>query len=208
MKTHAALLAASVLFLAVPAFAQRPEERRPNEQREEEKRDHEHGPNAPRANHGRIPDPPGAANHAPLLPNSDKRYHLDHPFEHGHFEHFGASYRYKVERFDRDDYIFWFPGGFSFQIASWDWDVAADWCWDCDSDDFAVYQDPDHDGWYLLYNIHTGQYVHVMYMECDARTSKQPHRERLYAAKVSGFPARLCCRRPFSALLRWKTRRG
>ena len=54
--------------------------------------------------------------------------------------------------------------GFSFQIASWDWDVAAGWFWDCDSDDFVVYEDPDHDGWYMLYNVHTGQYVHVMYM--------------------------------------------
>ena len=49
--------------------------------------------------------------------------------------------------------------GFSFQIASWDWDVAAGWFWDCDSDDFVVYEDPDHDGWYMLYNVHTGQYV-------------------------------------------------
>ena len=68
------------------------------------------------------------------------------------------------QKTDRDRHIFWFPGGFSFQIASWDWGVAADWCWDCESDDFVVYEDPDHDGWYLLYNIHTGQYVHVMYM--------------------------------------------
>ena len=95
---------------------------------------------------------------------NDRRYHADHPFEHGHFEHFGPSYRYKVERFDADRHIFWFPGGLSFQIASWDWPVAADWCWSCDSDDFVVYEDPDHDGWYLLYNVHTGGYVHVMYM--------------------------------------------
>ena len=189
MKNHAALLAASVLLLAVPAFAQRPEDRRQNDQRGQEKPE-EHGPNAPRANHGRVPDPPqrrasrsappeqdrrqaGHVNNLPHVNNNtwyghdkpnDKRYHVDHPFEHGHFEHFGQSYRYKVERFDADRHIFWFPGGGSFQIASWDWAVAADWCWNCDSDDFVVYEDPDHDGWYLLYNIHTGGYVHVMYM--------------------------------------------
>ena len=57
MKNRAALWAASVLLLSVPAFAQRPEDRRPNEQRCEERHD-EHGPHAPRANQGRIPDPP------------------------------------------------------------------------------------------------------------------------------------------------------
>ncbi len=72
MKNRAVLLAASVLFFAVPAFAQRPEDRRPNEQRGEEKHD-EHGPNAPRANQGRIPDPPSAANHAPPLPSRTAR---------------------------------------------------------------------------------------------------------------------------------------
>ena len=133
MKNRAALLAASVLFLAVPAFAQRPEDRRPNEQRGEEKHE-KHGQNAPRANHGRIPDPPqrraspsappeqdrrqaGHVNNLPHVNNdhwyghdkpNDRRYHADHPFEHGHFEHFGPSYRYRVERFDADRHSFRF----------------------------------------------------------------------------------------------------
>lgn len=66
-------------------------------------------------------------------------------------------------RDDGDHHRFWFPGGFYFQVADWDWPVCADWCWDC-GDDFVVYEDPDHTGWYLLYNIHTGVYVHVSYM--------------------------------------------
>ena len=187
MRNRIAPLSAFFLLAAIPCFAQRPEDRRPNEQRGEE-RHGEHGPNAPRANQGRIPEAPqrrepraapdqerkegGRVNNLPHVNNdhwyghdrpNDKRFHVDHPFEHGHFEHFGPSYRYRVERFDRDRHIFWFGGGFSFQIASWDWGLAADWCWDC-AEDFVVYEDPDHDGWYLVYNIHTGAYVHAMYM--------------------------------------------
>lgn len=54
-------------------------------------------------------------------------------------------------------------GGFYFEVASWDWGLCSDWWWDC-GDDFTIYDDPDHPGWYLLYNIHTGGYVHVTYM--------------------------------------------
>ena len=64
---------------------------------------------------------------------------------------------------DRNLHRFWFPGGFYFQVADWDWPICADWCWDC-GDDFVVYEDPDHTGWYMLYNVHTGVYVHVSYM--------------------------------------------
>jgi hypothetical protein len=68
-----------------------------------------------------------------------------------------------VERFDARFHRFWFPGGFGFEIAAWDWPLAADWCWNC-GDDFVVYDDPDHPGWYLLYNMDTGVYVHVQYI--------------------------------------------
>jgi hypothetical protein len=51
----------------------------------------------------------------------DKRYRVDHAFDRGRFEHFGPSYRYRIERFDRDHHRFWFPGGFYFQVADWDW---------------------------------------------------------------------------------------
>src|SRR5690242_11795863 len=62
---------------------------------------------------------------------NDQRYAIAHPYPHGRFEHFGPSYRYRVERFDLGAHRLWFPGGFSFEIASWDWDLASGWCWDC-----------------------------------------------------------------------------
>ena len=145
--------------------------------------------NPPRANGGHIPAAPqarqdqhvereverdkgGHVNEVPHVRNDhwygheapgDQRFHIDHPFEHGRFEHFGPSYRYRVTRIDRDHHRFWFPGGFFFEIADWDWHEAEDWCWTC-GDDFVVYDDPDHPGWYLVYNVHTGVYVHAQYM--------------------------------------------
>jgi hypothetical protein len=145
--------------------------------------------NAPRANQGHIPPPPparnnhqagpvierdggGRVNSTPHVNNNrwyghdrpnDPRYHLAKPFEHGHFEKFGPSYRYEIVRIDRDHRRFWFPGGFFFEVAVWDWPICADWCWDC-GDDFVIYEDPDHIGWYLLYNVHTGIYVHILYL--------------------------------------------
>ncbi len=72
MKNRAVLLAASVLFLAVPAFAQRPEDRRPNEQRgEENTMSTDRMRLAPIK--GASPIPPSAANHAPPLPSRTAR---------------------------------------------------------------------------------------------------------------------------------------
>lgn len=177
MKMRFSIPMTLALLMTVPIVAQ---------QRGEEKHEERH--EGPRANQGRVPAAPekrassarpevekhngGRVNSVPHVSNNhwyghdrpnDKRYVIAHPFEHGRFDHIGPSNHFRVERIDRDHHRFWFPGGVYFDIAPWDWDVAADWCWDC-GDDFTVYDDPDHPGWYLVYNIHTGAYIHAQYM--------------------------------------------
>jgi hypothetical protein len=132
-------IALLVLFAALPVLSQRPDER---------------GPNPPRANQGRIPAPPvarqerharpeperhptGHVNTTPHVNNDhwyghdrpdDKRFHVDRPFEHGRFEQFGPSYRYRIERLDRDHHRLWFPGGFFFVVATMDLPIFEDMC--------------------------------------------------------------------------------
>lgn len=172
------LLSKLILIMVLPAIAQQGGPPK-----------HEaHSQQTPRANQGHLPPPPavrgpsagnggerlgdGRVNEAPHvnhnqwyghdLPN-DPRYRQDHPFPHGRFGHFGPNFRYRFFRVDPHRHWFWIPGGFYFEVAAWDWPIFADWCWDC-GDDFVVYEDPDHLGWYLLYNMHTGVFVHVQYM--------------------------------------------
>jgi hypothetical protein len=178
MRRQFIFTGALAILVALPVLGQRGQEH-----------GQDRGQNPPRANQGHVPPPPprrdnphtkpeperhetGHMNTTPHVNKDhwyghdspdDKRYHFDHPFEHGRFEHFGPSYRYRIERFDPDHHRFWLPGGFYFEVASWDWPICADWCWDC-ADDFVIYEDTDHPGWYLLYNVHTGVYVHVNYM--------------------------------------------
>lgn len=90
----------------------------------------------------------------------DPHYHLDHPWEHGHFtaalgpRHIWRLHGGNRERFD--------IGGFFFQAAPYDYDACNDWLWD--SDDIVIYDDPDHVGYYLAYNVRLGTYVHVLYL--------------------------------------------
>lgn len=144
--------------------------------------------NRPRANQGHVPKAPPArtnpaeqrqAEHLPTghvneMPHvnhdqwfgheqpNDARFHQAQPFAHGRLKHVGPAYRHRVTRVDLTLHRFWFSKGL-FEVAAWDWPLCADWCWNC-GDDFVVYDDSDHPGWYMLYNVHTGVYVHVQYM--------------------------------------------
>jgi hypothetical protein len=94
---------------------------------------------------------------------NDSRFHVDRPYEHGRFTNFGTSHPYRFARVDRDRHRFWFNGGFGFEIFPDDWEFASGWCWTC-PDDIIIYDDPDHPGWYLVYNTETGVYVHAQYI--------------------------------------------
>jgi hypothetical protein len=142
-----------------------------------------------RPNGGRVPPPPparqelGTTREGERLPDgrvdtsphvnydrwfghdspNDPRFHLAQSWEHGHFDHLGPAYQYQIGGIDATTRRFWFTGGAFFEVPAWDWTAAEYWCWKC-ADDYVVYEDPDHLGWYLLYSMETGRYSHVQYL--------------------------------------------
>ncbi|HMD41216.1 MAG TPA: hypothetical protein VKH15_18155 [Candidatus Acidoferrum sp.] len=91
---------------------------------------------------------------------NDAHYHLDHPWAHGHFTGgFGRGHVWRIAGGNRER--FWF-GGFYFSIFPADYGFCDDWDWG--TDQISIFEDPDHVGFYLAYNVRLGTYCHVEFL--------------------------------------------
>ena len=90
----------------------------------------------------------------------DPNLRLDHPWQHGRFSlEIGAQHVWRMQGGSRNRFN---VGGYYFQVAPYEYGYTDGWLWD--NDDIILYLDPDHDGWYLAYDVRLGTYVHVQYL--------------------------------------------
>ena len=90
----------------------------------------------------------------------DTHYEVRHAWAHGHFRGgFGPHHVFHLA--GGGPGRFWF-GHYAFAVVPYDIGFCDDWLWD--RDDIVVYEDPDHPGLYLAYNVRLGTYCHVEYL--------------------------------------------
>jgi hypothetical protein len=161
---------AALLVAAAPAFAQQHEQKGGPPPVPHHGPSEYHGTPHPPEQNRNYSDKPGHPN-APHVDNgkvwvghdtghADPQYHVDHPYEHGHFSGgFGPSHRWRLGGGGPGRFGF---NGWYWSVAPWELGYVNGWLWD--SDDVVIYDDPDHPGWYLAYNVRLGTYVHVQYL--------------------------------------------
>jgi hypothetical protein len=163
------LLLLALSLVAFAASGQRPEEHPQSRAARPEEHIPANGPEAVRhaapANH-----PAGEVREQRVSPEgkwmghdtgkNDKAYHVDHPWEHGRFTAgFGPSHVWHLTGGSRERFGF---GGFWFGVYAADYGLCDGWNWT--DDEVVIYEDPDHPGLYLAYNVRLGAYVHVTYL--------------------------------------------
>ena len=177
MKTTQYVFVA-LLLLSVPAFAQhRDDQQGPPRQADHETRQappksgpkafngapRQAGPNrnfSDRDGHPNVPHVDGRNWVGHDTGRGDMNYHVERPFEHGRFTGgFGRGHVWHLGGGGPNR--FWF-NGWNWHVAPFDLAYADGWFWD--RDQIVIYEDPDHEGYYLAYNVRLGTYVHVEFL--------------------------------------------